>query len=272
MQVFQINRTAKLKHLAVVALLAATYGLGYLNGGEKAERKIAEVEQKFVQKEKSHEQDLCHWMLKASSFRFYDYDASGIKKTEIEKIRNIPLPDDFKDRFGKYRMREIAPAEIFRQDTLWHKQGKKYAERPRDPERFNELSERLKDTLGVYGDETYLQDANEYRQLWVNEVCHLTHGGRKQSLKTFKLNDDELREELRMWGYRQDARADLIQKILDMRMIVKMNNSIVDDMNVADSALFASSLEARIAKVKKTLPTKETAWNKLLKLSLSYQK
>lgn len=268
MRVFQKIKSAKLRYALAGAAMVAVFGVGNMVGryseAQQTEDKIGHLNADFSQKEAFYQEKITHLLLKCSKFRFYDYDASGWTYAELEKVRNAPLPEELKNRFGKYRLREIAPAEITRLDTLWHRQGKKFRDLPDNRGKLAVLGERLRDTIAVWGDEAYLQDAAEYRKLMVTHLCKVTRGGRDGSLKAFKLSNDELQQELKMWGYRKDAKAELMAALLEMRMVVKMNNAIIDDMKVADSAMFRNNQEYQVVKMKEKGPQRSPEWKKWL--------
>lgn len=183
------------------------------------------------------------------------------------------MPEEMRNRFGKYRMREISPEEIVRLDTLLERKGIELKDYEQKPERLQALSARLQDTIGVMGDESYLQDAAEYRRLMVAELCRLSRAGhRRHDFRPFKMRDEDLALEVRMrpavintklraaayrnvYEYRRDVlRVELMRRILEMRQIVRKNNEIIEDMRRADSLVFANDKEAKIKRLRRTPP------------------
>lgn len=165
-----------LKPAVLALVLGAAYGLGKCSGENNGERRLAEKDRQFAAKEQAYLRKIDDLSIKANPFRFYEIDGSGHEVAEFEKIRREPMPEEMRNRFGKYRMREISPEEIVRLDTLLERKGIELKDYEQKPERLQALSARLQDTIGVMGDESYLQDAAEYRRLMVAELCRFGAG------------------------------------------------------------------------------------------------
>lgn len=262
-----------LKPAVLALVLGAAYGLGKCSGENNGERRLAEKDRQFAAKEQAYLRKIDDLSIKANPFRFYEIDGSGHEVAEFEKIRREPMPEEMRNRFGKYRMREISPEEIVRLDTLLERKGIELKDYEQKPERLQALSARLQDTIGVMGDESYLQDAAEYRRLMVAELCRLSRAGhRRHDFRPFKMRDEDLALEVRMrpavintklraaayrnvYEYRRDVlRVELMRRILEMRQIVRKNNEIIEDMRRADSLVFANDKEAKIKRLRRTPP------------------
>ena len=188
-----------LKPAVLALVLGAAYGLGKCSGENNGERRLAEKDRQFAAKEQAYLRKIDDLSIKANPFRFYEIDGSGHEVAEFEKIRREPMPEEMRNRFGKYRMREISPEEIVRLDTLLERKGIELKDYEQKPERLQALSVRLQDTIGVMGDESYLQDAAEYRRLMVAELCRLSRAGhRRHDFRPFKMRDEDLALEVRM--------------------------------------------------------------------------
>ena len=107
-----------LKPAVLALVLGAAYGLGKCSGENNGERRLAEKDRQFAAKEQAYLRKIDDLSIKANPFRFYEIDGSGHEVAEFEKIRREPMPEEMRNRFGKYRMREISPEEIVRLDTL----------------------------------------------------------------------------------------------------------------------------------------------------------
>lgn len=59
-----------------------------------------------MQKENKYLEEIKLLKIKANKFRFYEYDASGLKVSEIEKVRNARLEHNPGAVFEKFRLRE----------------------------------------------------------------------------------------------------------------------------------------------------------------------
>lgn len=272
-----------LKPAALALVLGAAYGMGKCSGENDGERRLAEKDRQFAAKEQEYLRKIDDLSIKANSFRFYEIDGSGHHVSEFEEIRREPMPEEMKNRFGKYRMREISPEEIVRLDTLWERKGIELKDYEQKPERLQALSARLQDTLGIYGDEGYLQDAAEYRRLMVAELCRLSRAGsRRHDFRPFKMRDEDLALEVRMrpavintklraaayrnvYEYRRDVlRVELMRRILEMRLVVRKNNEIIEDMRLADSLIFANSKETKIERLRRTPPKTPSSYESFM--------
>ena len=272
-----------LKPAALALVLGAAYGMGKCSGENDGERRLAEKDRQFAAKEQEYLRKIDDLSIKANPFRFYEIDGSGHHVSEFEEIRREPMPEEMKNRFGKYRMREISPEEIVRLDTLWERKGIELKDYEQKPERLQALSARLQDTLGIYGDEGYLQDAAEYRRLMVAELCRLSRAGsRRHDFRPFKMRDEDLALEVRMrpavintklraaayrnvYEYRRDVlRVELMRRILEMRLVVRKNNEIIEDMRLADSLIFANSKETKIERLRRTPPKTPSSYESFM--------
>ena len=268
-----------LKSAALALVLGGAYEVKKCSVENDRERCLAKKGRQFATKKQAYLQKIDDLSIKADPFRFNEVDGLGHEVSEFEEIRREPMPDEMKNRLGKYQMREISPEEIVRLDTLWERKGIEPKNYEQKPERLRALSVRLQNTLEVYGDESYLQDAAEYRRLMVAELCRLSRAGqRRHDFRPFKMRDEDLALEVRMrpavintklraaayrnvYEYRRDVlRVELMRRILEMRQIVRKNNEIIDDMRKADSLVFASDKDAKIKRLRRTSPEVPTPY------------
>lgn len=271
MKIFQRLKSVKASHLLLGAAFAAVFGVGRLS--KKAE--VDGLKERFAGKEKVYQEKIKKLTVAANPFRFYDYDRNGVRISELDRVKKEEMPEEFKDRFGKYRTKEIAPAEIVRLDSIRHKKGEKTTFPERNPARLKELELRLSDTISVYGDEEYLKAVREYRNLVMEEMRVMSKKRKGFDFRLFKLNDEQLKEVVKEYPiveylkytdepypqpkelYKQQKDAYLAQKILEMRSFIRVNNAVVEDMKMADSLLFNNAKEFKIEKIEEEAKAKK---------------
>lgn len=292
MRILRRLKNPKIKRLAITALAVSIFGVNYKCSKDKEnhyEEQIEQIKTDFAQKEQQYSRKISDLELRLNPFRFYDYDSSGVRYSEIAAIKNEKLHSSEGDHFEKFRLKEITAEEVKNLAEKWIDERRKFSPEEKDSldKKMMELLPRLQDSTSVYRDENYLRDVANYRKLVVEKSARMAIQGHhldREVLDYWQTPDDKLASERKIfghiimvkrdgrvygsqWEFRRDVeKYKLMQQVIDVRQFVKFNNAMIDDIKLSYRQIFEAGKEIRIKKLRQQPRKQLTWWDKAQKL------
>lgn len=266
-KIFKRLKKPKFKRLLLTAAATAlVWGFSCRHQRSAYEDKVAKIKNEFLQKEQKYQEEIKLLKIKANKFRFYEYDVSGLKVSEIEKVRNARLENNPGIAFEKFRLREPKGIEARKKAEKWKKEHWYFSRSECDSldKKQEEVKNLLADSLSAYADEGYLRNVKVFRDLVVEKVARQAcrYGAEYASLldepdSELKLKIAEIPSAAKdsYWGsrpyYRKDNEAfRLMSDILQMREFVRYNNAMIDDIKLSYNQMFEAGKELRVERMR----------------------
>ena len=263
-------KTPKMKRLLLVATATtALWAFSCNRQGAAHQKEIERIKTEFLQKEGKYLEEIKLLKIQANKFRFFEYDESGLKISEINKVKNAQLAVNPGDAFEKFRLREPKAADVMKQVEAWRKEHKRLGRAQRDSldKKQAELLVQLEDSNDFYADEGYLRKVKEFRDMILQKTVRQAVRNGQGALKTAALMDKpdaELQEEIaeipsiakserygrHRYHIHEYERYHLLQDILKMREFVRYNNAMIDDIKLSYRQLFEAAKEPKINHMK----------------------
>lgn len=284
MNILRRIQNKKLQRLALVTAAVVVCGWGWQRRENRHNQEIAQLKSDFQKERLIYSEKINHLELRLNPFRFYDYDADGIKKSDIDSIKNIKMPSNPGDEFNKFRLPELKKEEVLALAQKWRHEHRKISRDERDDldKRIDSLVLELSDSLGVFGDENYLRTVGRYRKCVLERsAMYALKEGADKTEALWDRPDAELKEE----AYRGDLRFAYYAKIFPksrvqftreiaenrqkkhiatVRELIRYNNEMVEDVKVSYRSLFESQKEAQIMRFRKKNPAPENWVDKII--------
>lgn len=262
-KIFKRLKKPKFKRLLLTAAATAlVWGFSCRHQRSAYQDEIDRLKTEFLQKENKYQEEIKLLKIKANKFRFYEYDASGLKVSEIEKVRNARLEDNPGVAFEKFRLREPKSIDARKLAAGWKAGHRRFSRAERDSldKKCNEMKDLLADSLSAYADEGYLRNVKIFRDLVVEKVARQAYRYGTERANLLDESDSDLERRIAeipsaakdsYWGsrpyYRKDNEAfRLMSDILQMREFVRYNNAMIDDIKLSYRQMFEASKEPKI--------------------------
>ena len=262
-KVFKRLKKPKFKRLLLTAAATAlVWGFSCKHQRSAYQNEIAKIKNEFLQKENKYLEEIKLLKIKANKFRFYEYDASGLKVSEIEKVRNARLEHNPGAVFEKFRLREPKSIDARKLAAGWKAEHRRFSRNERDSldKKQEEVKNLLADSLSAYADEGYLRQVKVFRDLVVEKVARQVYRYGTERANLLDESDSDLKRKIAeipsaakdaYWGsrpyYRKDNEAfHLMSDILQMREFVRYNNAMIDDIKLSYQQMFEASKEPKI--------------------------